>query len=89
MANANIWYVVAVVGADGAELDNSMCGNLEMARRAVARFRILYSQAEWITTNRRKQGRITALVSMTVHKGTTAQERRELAIRRLMEASRA
>ena len=82
----HLWYVVEVTAADGKQLDNSMCGSLEIARRAVARFRALYPDAEWITVNRQKRGtgwqgrdRVTALHAMTVHRGTTAQERRAAA----------
>jgi hypothetical protein len=80
MPTANIWYEVAVTDAAGRELDNSMCPSIEGARRAVARFRALYPSVRWITVNRKKAGRVTALVSMAVHNGTTAQERRNIAV---------
>lgn len=76
---AHIWYEVAVTAEDGRELDNSPCGNLEGARRAVARLRALYPSAEWIITRRHNRERVTALIAMTVHKGTTAAERRQAA----------
>lgn len=85
--SALIWYSVEVTGHDGTQLDNSAAGSLEMARSAVKRFRALYPGAQWITTNRHKRGRITALISMTVHNGTTAAERREAASKEALEAA--
>lgn len=69
-------YRVEVTAKDGTCLNLRDCGSLEIARRHVAQCREEYPDAQWITVNRRKNGRVTAMVSMTVHNGATALERR-------------
>jgi hypothetical protein len=69
-------YRVEVTAESGECLNLRDCGSLEIARRHVALCREEYPDAQWITVNRRKDGRVTAMVSMTVFKGSTALERR-------------
>lgn len=81
MSSAMKWYEVAVTDHNGTQIDNSACGTLEVAKRAVTRFRALYPSVQWITVNRKNRGRVTSLHTLTVHNGTTASERRAMASR--------
>jgi hypothetical protein len=73
------FYRVEVTAEDGSRLELRDCGNLEGARRAVAEFRGTFPDARWITTNRHNKQRVTAMISMSVFRGSTAQERRATA----------
>ncbi len=74
----SIFYRVEVTDQSGVQLDWMDYASLESAKRGIAAFRLEYPDAQWITTNRRKAGRITSMHTLTVHNGTTAHERRHL-----------
>ena len=75
------WYEVCV-SIDGKVVeDSSVRGNLEGAKREIQRFRAMYPDADSIFVRQYPKKapanrRCRVLHTLTVHKGSTAQERR-------------